>query len=73
MPDADRYWVSAGVKYQVSRSGALDFGYTFIKARNADINNNDAINASAPGANGVVTGTYKAHVNVFGLQYQHSF
>jgi long-chain fatty acid transport protein len=68
LPDSDRYWLSAGAKYQVSRSGALDFGYTYVQARDADINNNQA----ATGA-GVVNGSYNAHVHVLGVQYQHSF
>jgi long-chain fatty acid transport protein len=70
LPDNDRYWLSAGAKYQISRSGALDFGYTFIKVRNADINNNQQ---AGPTPAGIVTGSYKADVHLLGIQYQHSF
>src|SRR5438876_9948 len=68
LPDNDRYWLSAGAAYQVSRNGKLDFGYTLVSAKNADINNDQR----ATGA-GLVNGSYKAHVHVLGVQYQHSF
>jgi len=43
-----------------------------IKAKDADINNIQN-NPAALQFNGNVVGTYKASVNVFGLQYQHTF
>jgi len=70
LPDSDRYWLSLGAKYQMSKAGALDIGYTYIQAKDADINNRQN---TATTANGNVVGTYKASVNVFGIQYQHSF
>jgi long-chain fatty acid transport protein len=70
LPDSDRYWLSAGAKYQLSRNGALDFGYTFVGARNADIDNDQS---AAPARAGRVTGSYKVHVHVLGVQYQHTF
>ena len=70
LPDSDRYWLSAGAKYRISRAGAVDFGYTFIQARDADINNNQQV---PPTPAGVVNGTYKARVHLLGVQYQHSF
>lgn len=66
LPDSDRYWLSAGAKYQLTRSGALDFGYTYIMARDADINNTQA-------GKGTIRGTYEAKVHILGVQYQHSF
>jgi long-chain fatty acid transport protein len=68
LPDSDRYWLSFGAKYQVSARDALDFGYTYIWARDANINNNQAASAG-----GIITGTYKAHVQILGVQYQHTF
>ena len=70
LPDSDRYWFSAGAKYRISPSGALDFGYTFIKARDASINSNHGTGAIGAG---LVNGTYKADVHLLGVQYQHSF
>jgi long-chain fatty acid transport protein len=71
LPDSDRYWLSAGAKYQMSRASAFDFGYTYIKADDADIRNNQG--TGAPPSAGFVSGSYKADVHIFGLQYQHSF
>jgi long-chain fatty acid transport protein len=68
LPDSDRYWLSTGAKWAMSRNGALDFGYTYIQAQDADINNNQAATGK-----GVVNGTYKASVHVLGVQYQHTF
>lgn len=67
LPDNDRYWISAGVKYLPWKNGVLDVGYTFIKAKDADIANNQATNR------GIVRGTYEATVHLFGLQYQQTF
>ncbi|HXJ49798.1 MAG TPA: OmpP1/FadL family transporter [Burkholderiales bacterium] len=72
LPDSDRYWLSFGAKYQASPKDAVDVGYTYIKAKDADINNIQN-NPAALQFNGNVVGTYKASVNVFGLQYQHTF
>jgi long-chain fatty acid transport protein len=71
LPDSDRYWFSAGAKYQLTRSGALDFGYTYVHARDARINN--VQNTPPTAANGNIVGTYEANVHVLGIQYQHSF
>src|SRR5262249_51965772 len=72
LPDSDRYWLSFGAKYQASKAGVLDFGYTYVQARDADINNVQN-NPAAGQANGNVIGSYKAHVHVLGVQYQHTF
>jgi long-chain fatty acid transport protein len=72
LPDSDRYWLSFGAKYQASPKDVIDVGYVYIKASDADINNVQN-NPAAGQANGNVIGTYKASVNVFGLQYQHTF
>ena len=71
LPDSDRYWLSAGAKYQISRSGAVDLGYTYVHARDARINN--VQNTPPTAANGNIVGTYEASVHVLGIQYQHSF
>ena len=68
LPDNDRYWLSAGAAYQASRNGRLDFGYTLVSVKNADINNDQR----ATGA-GIVNGSYKARIHVLGVQYQHTF
>lgn len=66
LPDSDRTWYSVGVAYNVSRSDKLDAGYTYVQAKDVDINNTQA-------GKGTVNGSYSAEVHVFGLQYQHTF
>ncbi len=68
LPDSDRYWLSFGARYAVTDRDDLNFGYTYIWARDANINNNQAASAA-----GIITGTYKAHVQILGVQYQHTF
>jgi long-chain fatty acid transport protein len=46
----------------------VDIGYTYVKARDTDINNDQRA-----AGKGLVSGTYKAHVNVIGIQYQRTF
>jgi long-chain fatty acid transport protein len=66
LPDNDRHWFSFGATYQLSRSGRIDMGYTFINVEDADINNTQA-------TKGTVRGTYEATVNILSVSYQHSF
>ncbi|MBV9362095.1 MAG: porin, partial [Betaproteobacteria bacterium] len=68
LPDEDRTWLSAGAVYQVSKNDKLDFGYSYIRVKDADINNNQAATGK-----GVVTGTYNADIQLIGVQYQHTF
>ena len=68
LPDNDRYWISAGLKWQVAKRSVLDFGYAYLKAKDADIDSDQSsINR------GIVRGTYKASVHLLGAQYQISF
>ncbi|HEY6822678.1 MAG TPA: outer membrane protein transport protein [Burkholderiales bacterium] len=67
LPDNDRYWLSAGARYQISQRDMIDFGYAYIKVRNADINQN------LPAGSGTIVGSFKEHVNILGVQYQHTF
>jgi long-chain fatty acid transport protein len=71
LPDNDRYWLSFGAKYQMSPNGALDIGYTYVQVKDTEINNTPV--TTPPGSRGTVNGTYKGHVHIIGLQYQHTF
>jgi long-chain fatty acid transport protein len=68
LPDNDRYWLSLGATYQMSRASRFDVGYTYVSIKDADINNNQTARAR-----GIVNGTYDAYVNILSLQYQHTF
>jgi long-chain fatty acid transport protein len=68
LPDEDRHWFSLGATYQVSPSGRIDLGYTFVNIKDAEINNNQVA-----ASKGLVRGTYDANVNILSVSYQHSF
>jgi long-chain fatty acid transport protein len=68
LPDNDRYWLSFGATWRLTPAGRLDFGYTYIYIKDADINNDQTARAR-----GIVRGTYEANVNILSVQYQHSF
>lgn len=68
LPDNDRTWFSLGAGYQMSRSGRIDVGYTFINIKDAEISNDQRT-----AGRGLVDGTYDATVNILSVQYQHSF
>jgi long-chain fatty acid transport protein len=68
LPDSDRYWLSAGVKWDISKGNVLDFGYAYLKAKDAEIENNQTATNR-----GIVRGTYESTIHLFGVQYQHTF
>ncbi|HEY6864986.1 MAG TPA: outer membrane protein transport protein, partial [Burkholderiales bacterium] len=69
LPDNDRYWVSVGGQYRVSNAGTLDFGYSHLFVKNTSINQ-PGTNAQV---NGQVVGSYKASIDIIGIQYSQSF
>jgi long-chain fatty acid transport protein len=68
LPDSDRYWLSVGAGFKVTPADKIDVGYSYVKPKDADINNNQLATGK-----GLVNGTYNASINVFGVQYQHTF
>ena len=57
IPDADRYWISAGASWQVSPAIAIDFAYSHLFFADADINR--TIDLAPQVAPGVFTDTLK--------------
>lgn len=72
LPDSDRTWLSFGGKHQLTRSGVLDVGYARLFLKDAETLRNKGVGAAA-GLQGIVSGQYKSHVDIFSLQYTHSF
>ena len=69
LPDQDRTWLSFGAKYGISNDTGVDFGYAHLFIKEAPINQN----AGNPVAFGVINGTYKGSVDIFGVQLSHRF
>jgi len=80
LPDNDRTWVSVGAAMKVKQSGKLDFGYSHLFIKDADINFTRSQQAPgfttptpAPGTATTVTGSYSGSVDIFSVQYSMSF
>ena len=68
LPDSDRTWFSLGAAFQVSPKDKVDAGYTYVRMKDADINNDQTASGK-----GLVNGSYNAYIHIVGLQYQHTF
>jgi long-chain fatty acid transport protein len=69
LPDQDRTWLSVGAKYGFSSDTTLDVGYAHLIVKDASINQN----AGNTTANGLILGSYKASIDILGLQLAHRF
>jgi len=69
LPDQDRTWISFGAKYGISNDTTLDIGYSHLLVKDASINQN----AGSTTANGLILGSYKASIDIFGMQLSHRF
>lgn len=67
LPDNDRYWVSLGAQYNISKNTKIDVGYTHLFLNNTSVNND-----SDPKA-GVLKGDYKSSADLLGIQFSHRF
>lgn len=62
IPDQDRIWFSGGFNYAFSSDISVDAGYTYIKVKEININNTDALTGHH------VQGDFDADVNIVGVQ-----
>lgn len=69
LPDNDRTWISVGAQYKFSPQLALDAGYTYIFVKDPNINQNEGSTATS----GLISGTYKASVNILAAQLTYTF
>ena len=82
LPDNDRTWVSIGAAMKVKQSGKLDFGYSHIFIKDADINFTRSQQSQTPpstvptpavGTASTVAGSYTGSVDIFSVQYSLRF
>ncbi len=80
LPDNDRTWISFGGQMKVGQNGRLDLGYSHLFIEDAEINNTRS--QQAPGFTtptpalvtaSTVSGNYEGSVDIFSVQYTHSF
>ena len=72
IPDNDRKWLALGASYKVSSAGIVDFGYAHLFISDASINHTEKSSTGAP-VGGTLVGSYSGSVDIFGIQYTHSF
>jgi long-chain fatty acid transport protein len=68
LPDNDRTWLAAGARFEPYPGWAIDAGYAYLWVKDGPSELTPA--GPLPGA---LTGTYRANVNVVGLQLSVHF
>ncbi|HWI12760.1 MAG TPA: outer membrane protein transport protein [Burkholderiales bacterium] len=71
LPDSDRWWLSLGGKYQLSKAATLDAGYAHLFVKDGDTFRNKRVGAA--GAQGIVSGSYTNSVDIVSVQFTYSF
>lgn len=77
IPDEDRTWVTFGIDLHPYQQGTFSAGYAHIFVDDASLNRRSELSRAAPlNANAfkdTLKGEYDAHVDIFSVQYTHSF
>jgi long-chain fatty acid transport protein len=76
LPDADRFQLSFGANWKLSPNSSVDLAYSFLDFRDADGNYTNNCNPTATGCTGngeTTRGTWKTHLQLFGLAYSYKF
>lgn len=68
LPDNDRYWLSIGAQYRMSKNATWDVGYTHLFLRHTDIDNDTNVPER-----GLTRGSYKNSGDILGLQFTYRF
>jgi long-chain fatty acid transport protein len=69
LPDGDRTWLSAGLRYSLSKQLKFDLGFSYIFIDKPGIDQNEGSTAQ----NGLVKGHYDDHVVILSGQMVYSF
>lgn len=88
-PDADRYWLSFGANYKVTRDTSLDFAYSYVQFSSGKMDYQDGCSPAGwvPGSGGLYqdsgvrctgnggnfTGEYETRIHFIGLALNHTF
>lgn len=73
VPDADRYWLTLGARYQHSRDLSFDFGYAHLFVDDPDINSADAHSPPLSTGFHLLDGEYDAAVDIVSAQVNWKF
>jgi long-chain fatty acid transport protein len=70
-PNTDRTWLSIGANYRFTPTSSIDAAYTHIFVNNASLNK--TTDTSVAALMDTVKGSYDSNVNIFSLQFTHTF
>jgi long-chain fatty acid transport protein len=70
-PNTDRTWLSIGANYRFTPTSSVDAAYTHIFVNNASLNK--TTDTSIAALMDTVKGSYDSNVNIFSLQFTHTF
>jgi long-chain fatty acid transport protein len=68
LPDNNRVWFSAGTQWKPTKMTAVDVGASYLYIKKTPIHNDQTTSGR-----GLVDGTYKGSVLIFGAQYSQAF
>lgn len=71
LPDDNRWWLSFGAQYRLSKTGVIDLGYSHLFVRDSTISNNGQ--GADTASKGLIDGTYANSVDILAVQYTHNF
>jgi long-chain fatty acid transport protein len=70
-PNSDRTWLSLGANYRFTLASSMDVGYTHIFVNNASLDK--TTDTSIAVLRDTVEGSYDCNVNIFSVQFTHTF
>ena len=70
-PFTDRTWLSLGANYKFTPTSSMDVGYTHIFVNDATLNK--TTDTSIAALRDTVKGSYDSNINIFSVQFTHTF
>jgi len=70
-PFTDRTWLSLGANYRFTPASSMDVGYTHIFVNNAALNK--TTDTSIAALRDTVKGSYDSNIDIFSVQFTHTF
>ncbi len=70
-PFTDRFWLSLGANYRFTPTSSMDVGYTHIFVNDATLNK--TTDTSIAALRDTVNGSYDSNINIFSVQFTHTF
>lgn len=73
LPDSDRTWLSFGAKWNLSKEGSFDFGYTHIFFKDVSTARAVTYTGAQAAFSHMVRGDFETSADLLSVQYNHKF